>query len=55
MIEPLWTPSPNIVPNSLVINFLAELPFGKGKRYLNNNGAADRIVSGWQVSGVVRY
>ena len=51
----LWTPSPNIVPNSLVINFLAELPFGKGKRYLNSDGAADRIVGGWQVSGVVRY
>jgi len=51
----LWTPSPNIVPNSLVINFLAELPFGKGKRYLNRDGAADRIIGGWQVSGVVRY
>ena len=51
----LWTPSPNIVPNSLVINFLAELPFGKGKRYANEGGAIDRLVGGWQVSGVVRY
>ena len=51
----LRTPSPNIVPHSLVINFLAELPFGKGKRYLNQGGWVDRIVGGWQVSGVQRY
>ena len=51
----LWTPSPNIVPNSLVVNFLAELPFGKGKHFMNKSGAIDRIVGGWQVSGVVRY
>ena len=51
----LRTPSPNIVPHSLVVNFLAELPFGKGKHYLNEGGALDRIVGGWQVSGVVRY
>ena len=51
----LWTPSPNIVPNSLVVNFLAELPFGKGKRYANKGGGFDRIVGGWQVSGVLRY
>ncbi|HJX89036.1 MAG TPA: TonB-dependent receptor, partial [Pyrinomonadaceae bacterium] len=51
----LWTPSPNIVPHSLVVNFLAELPFGKGKHYLNEGGAIDRLIGGWQVSGVVRY
>jgi hypothetical protein len=51
----LRTPSPNIVPHSLVVNFLAELPFGKGKRYLNDSGLKDRIFGGWQVSGVLRY
>jgi hypothetical protein len=51
----LRTPSPNIVPNSLVVNFLAELPFGKGKHFLNNGGSLDRLVGGWQVSGVMRY
>jgi hypothetical protein len=39
----------------LVINFLAELPFGKGRRYLNKGGFIDRIVGGWQISGVQRY
>jgi Carboxypeptidase regulatory-like domain/TonB dependent receptor-like, beta-barrel len=51
----LRTPSPNIVPHSFVVNFLAELPFGKGKRYLNQGGWVDRIVGGWQISGVQRY
>lgn len=51
----LRTPSPNIVPHSLVVNFLAELPFGKGKRYLNGGGLSDRVFGGWQVSGVMRY
>jgi hypothetical protein len=51
----LRTPSPNIVPNSFVINYLVELPFGKGKRYLNQGGIVDKLVGGWQFSGVQRY
>jgi hypothetical protein len=53
--QALRTPSPNIVPHSFVVNFLAELPFGKGRRYLNKGGLVDRLVGGWQVSGVQRY
>jgi hypothetical protein len=51
----LRTPSPNIVPHSLVVNFLLELPFGKGKRYLNQSGFVNQVVGGWQVSAVQRY
>lgn len=51
----LRTPSPNIVPHSLVVNYLVELPFGKGKRYLNRGGVVDRLAGGWQFSGVQRY
>ena len=51
----LRTPSPNVVPHSLVVNYLAELPFGKGKRYLNGGGFVDRVVGGWQISAVQRY
>ncbi|HEX8774038.1 MAG TPA: TonB-dependent receptor [Pyrinomonadaceae bacterium] len=51
----LRTPSPNIVPHSFVMNYLFELPFGKGKRYLNQGGIVDKIVGGWQISGVQRY
>ena len=51
----LRTPSSNVVPHSFVVNYLIELPFGKGKRFLNQGGLADRVVGGWQFSGVQRY
>jgi hypothetical protein len=51
----LRTPSPNVVPHSLVVNYLIELPFGKGKHFMNQGGIADKIVGGWQISGVQRY
>ncbi len=43
------------IPQSLVASFFYELPFGHGKRYLNGNGAADRVVGGWYVSSIVQY
>jgi hypothetical protein len=43
------------IPQSLVASFFYELPVGRGKRYLNGNGVADRVVSGWYVSGVTQY
>lgn len=33
-------------------SFVWELPFGRGKRYLNQGGAAEWILGGWQVSGI---
>jgi len=39
-------------PQRLVFNYTLELPFGKGHRLLNNLGPADRLLSGWQFSGV---
>ncbi|HEX6717347.1 MAG TPA: hypothetical protein VF088_09550, partial [Pyrinomonadaceae bacterium] len=47
--------SPNNAPHVLVINYLIELPFGKGKRYLNNGGFVDKFIGGWQVNGINRY
>jgi hypothetical protein len=38
-----------------VASFFYELPIGHGKRYLNGNGLADRVVGGWYVSGVAQY
>jgi hypothetical protein len=43
------------IPQSLVASFFYELPFGHGKRYLNGNGAADRLVGGWYLSTVAQY
>ena len=32
---------------------LYELPFGKGRKYLNSGGARDYVLGGWEVGGVV--
>ena len=47
--------APGSYPHSLVVYYLAELPFGKGKRFLNHGGLIGRLVGGWQISGVQRY
>lgn len=47
--------APGSYPHSLVVYYLAEAPFGKGKRFLNHGGLVDRLVGGWQISGVQRY
>jgi hypothetical protein len=40
-----------------VINFntIYELPFGKGKPFLNKGGILDQIVGGWQFSAIMRF
>lgn len=52
--EGLKTVSPTNSPQVFVTNFLAELPFGKGKLFLNRGGIVDRIVGGFQISGIFR-
>jgi hypothetical protein len=47
--------SPNMTPHVLVFNYIIELPFGKGKRFLNKSGVVDRLVGGWQFGGIHRY
>jgi hypothetical protein len=41
------------VPQALKGNVTYELPFGKGKMFLNNNLIMDEILGGWQVTGTV--
>lgn len=54
----LKTVSPTNSPNVFVTNFLAELPFGKGKRFLDFGGnkgrIIDRLIGGIQISGIFR-
>jgi hypothetical protein len=38
-----------------VANFVAELPFGKGRRFLNQGGIVNVLFGGFQVNGVFRY
>ena len=35
-------------------NWVAELPVGKGRTFLNHGGVANAIVGGWQLSGLFR-
>jgi hypothetical protein len=42
------------VPQSLIIAWSYELPFGKGKRY-SFTGPMDKIVGGWTISATQRY
>ncbi|MHB1701158.1 MAG: carboxypeptidase-like regulatory domain-containing protein [Acidobacteriaceae bacterium] len=30
-----------------------ELPFGKGRRFLNNNAIVDAVIGGWQTTGII--
>ena len=37
-------------------NFIWQMPFGKGKAFLNTqNRAADAVIGGWQLSGIYRW
>lgn len=51
----LRTVSPNNATHVFVVNYLVELPFGKGRRFLNQGGWVDRLVGGWQINGIQRY
>lgn len=44
------------VNHRLVTSFVYELPFGRGKKFLGNSSrAADLILGGWQVNGIVTF
>jgi len=40
------------VPHRFVASVLYNLPFGKGKKFLNHGGFADQAVGGWQFSTI---
>ena len=42
------------VPQTLVISYLYQLPFGRGRQWLTH-GVANYVVGGWEVGGVQRY
>jgi len=42
------------VPQTLSIALVYELPFGRGKRWANVGGAADKLIGGWEISSVFR-
>jgi hypothetical protein len=42
-------------PNDLKLTSIWELPFGKGKRFLNGGGILDKIVGGWTLTAIQHY
>lgn len=43
------------IPHTLVVSYIYELPIGRGKRFLNQEGVVNQLVGGWQIGGVHRY
>ncbi len=43
------------IPNNLVISYIYDLPFGKGKKFVNQGGVVNQIVGGWKWSGILTY
>jgi len=53
--RPEYGPSYIEQPYSFKIVGTYELPFGKGKRYVNHGGIASALAGGWQVSAILNY
>ena len=52
----MYTVSADDVPNVVSVGWIYKLPFGKGKSVLSGaSGALDKIVGGWQISGIQSY
>jgi hypothetical protein len=43
------------IPYTFVGSYLYELPFGKGKPFLNYGGITNAVIGGWQLGGIQRY
>ena len=50
-----WGYSDFDVRHQINVNWLAELPFGEGKRWANSSGALNQLVGGWSLAGLVRW
>jgi hypothetical protein len=45
-------PAPIDIPQRFVASYSYELPFGKGKAFLNANGVTNILFGGWHVNGI---
>lgn len=51
---PTWQPNANTRPHRFVWTAIWELPFGKGRTWLQNN-PIQHVIGGWQLSWVYQY
>lgn len=50
-----WTIDNNDQPNMINIAATYELPFGKGRQFLNRGGITNVVLGGWQISPLLTY
>jgi hypothetical protein len=43
------------IPQRFVLSYSYDLPFGKGKKYLNHSRIVDMAVGGWTITGIQQY
>ena len=54
ILQPQQGNSRNDLPHNFSATGIYQLPFGKGKHWLNRGGVAGALLSGWQLNGCVR-
>lgn len=42
-------------PQSVVLSYTYDLPFGKGQQFANHGGVSNAVVGGWQIAGTHTY
>ncbi len=47
-----YGPSDFDIPHNLTASYIYDLPFGRGRQFMNNGGVMDEVFGGWQFSGV---
>lgn len=47
--------STNDVPHVVALSYTFELPFGPGKRFVNDKGVGGKLAGGWQLTGIHQY
>jgi Carboxypeptidase regulatory-like domain/TonB-dependent Receptor Plug Domain len=53
--QTIQTGDPGSITHALKLNWIYELPFGNGRRFLgSSNGLLDRVVGGWEIDGIAR-
>lgn len=50
-----WTIDNNDRPQTVAIAGTYELPFGKGRTFLNRGGVVNAVLGGWQISPLLQY
>jgi hypothetical protein len=50
--RPSWRPNDDSMPHHFMVTAIAELPFGKGRRWITNSRFWSRLAGGWQLAGI---